>query len=84
MYVLNGTTAVFSLRYPVKVLSVSATSSDTDIMRSKIPLFTPGKHRRTASLHSIVEFNSGIMRCDPKSTLQYQHNAELCNEGKPI
>lgn len=32
----------------------------------------------------MVEFDSGLMRADPKSTLQYRQKQELCNEGKPI
>lgn len=33
---------------------------------------------------SVVEFDSGLMRSDPKSTSQHRQKPELCNEGKPI
>lgn len=31
----------------------------------------------------MVEFDSGLMRTDPKSTSLHQQKPELCNEGKP-
>lgn len=66
--------------------STSAACPVTDI--TKIPLFTLGKDRSIASLGCVepymVEFDSGLMRSDPKSTPQHRQKPELCNEGKPI
>lgn len=51
---------------------------------TKIPLFTLGEDLIWAVEPGMVEFDSGLMRTDPKSTSQHQQKPELRNEGKTI
>lgn len=93
MFVLNLTSwmAVFAPRYPVNTNCTSVASPITDIMKCHTALRscclllakTDPQPFWAAGLN-MVEFDSELMRTDPKSTSQYQQKPELYNEGKPI
>lgn len=93
MFVLNLTIslAVFALRYPVNANCMSAASPITDIMKCHTALRSHCLLSEKADPQTVwavelstVEFDSGLMRTDPKSSSQYRQKLELGNEGKPI
>lgn len=71
--------------------STSAASPITDIMkchtalRSHCLLLAKTEPQTVWVVElGMVEFDSGLMRADPKSTSQYRQKQELGNEGNPI